>query len=128
AEGSSKIQARIEQQSARANQLTAQFRTPIKPGAGAKTSPTKDNPSPEPQLDDIKRELRAEVDVIEQMSSSGSSSSDSGSGDDSSCSDGEQETHLSPSRNNMANGMNKSQGSNQLMNTLRDISLFAVVS
>uniref|UniRef100_A0A8C0YN27 ELL associated factor 1 n=1 Tax=Cyprinus carpio carpio TaxID=630221 RepID=A0A8C0YN27_CYPCA len=120
AEGSSKIQARIEQQSARANQLTAQFRTPIKPGAGAKTSPTKDNPSPEPQLDDIKRELRAEVDVIEQMSSSGSSSSDSGSGDDSSCSDGEQETHLSPSRNNMANGMNKSQGSNQLMNTLRN--------
>ncbi|KAI2655698.1 ELL-associated factor 1 [Labeo rohita] len=124
AEGSSKIQARIEQQSVRANQLTAQFRTPIKPGAGAKTSPTKDNPSPEPQLDDIKRELRAEVDVIEQMSSSGSSSSSdsgscSGSGDDSSCSDGEQETHLSPSRNNMANGMNKSQGSNQLMNTLR---------
>uniref|UniRef100_A0A8C2BZD3 Transcription elongation factor Eaf N-terminal domain-containing protein n=1 Tax=Cyprinus carpio TaxID=7962 RepID=A0A8C2BZD3_CYPCA len=121
AEGSSKIQARIEQQSARANQLTAQFRTPIKPGAGAKTSPTKDNPSPEPQLDDIKRELRAEVDVIEQMSSSGSSSSDSGSGDDSSCSDGEQETHLSPSRNNMDNGMNKSQGSNQLMNTLRPL-------
>lgn len=65
-------------------------------------------------------ELRAEVDVIEQMSSSGSSSSsDSGSGDDSSCSDAEQETHLSPSRNNMANGMNKSQGSNQLMSTLR---------
>ncbi|NP_001002115.1 ELL-associated factor 1 isoform X1 [Danio rerio] len=127
AEGSSKIQARIEQQSVRANQLTTpQFRTPNKPGLGAKTSPTKDNPSPEPQLDDIKRELRAEVDMIEQMSSSGSSSSSesascSGSGnDDSSCSDGEQETHLSPSRNNMANGMNKSQGNNQLMNTLRN--------
>lgn len=127
AEGSSKIQARIEQQSVRANQLTtSQFRTPNKPGLGAKTSPTKDNPSPEPQLDDIKRELRAEVDMIEQMSSSGSSSSSesascSGSGnDDSSCSDGEQETHLSPSRNNMANGMNKSQGNNQLMNTLRN--------
>ncbi|XP_056332200.1 ELL-associated factor 1 [Danio aesculapii] len=127
AEGSSKIQARIEQQSVRANQLTtSQFRTPNKPGLGAKTSPTKDNPSPEPQLDDIKRELRAEVDMIEQMSSSGSSSSSesascTGSGnDDSSCSDGEQETHLSPSRNNMANGMNKSQGNNQLMNTLRN--------
>lgn len=121
AEGSSKIQARIEQQSVRANQLTPQSRPPIKPGAGAKTSPSKDNPSPEPQLDDIKRELRAEVDVIEQMSSSGSSSSsESGSGDDSSCSDREQDTHLSPSRNNMANGINQSQGSNQLMNTLRN--------
>ncbi|XP_051999878.1 ELL-associated factor 1-like [Xyrauchen texanus] len=118
AEGSSKIQARIEQQSVRANLLTSQFRTPIKSGAGAKTSPTKDSPSPEPHLDDIKRELRAEVDMIEQMSSSSSSSesaSCSGSGDDSSCSDAEQEMHhLSPSRTSMANG------SNQLMNTLRN--------
>ncbi len=58
--------------------------------------------------------------MIEQMSSSSSDSgSCSGSGNDSSCSDGEQETHLSPSRNNMANGMNKSQGSTQLINTLR---------
>lgn len=59
AEGSSKIQARIEQQSVRATatQPPAQFRAPTKPGAGAKTSPSpsKDNPSPEPQLDDIKR-------------------------------------------------------------------------
>ncbi|XP_052002381.1 ELL-associated factor 1-like [Xyrauchen texanus] len=124
AEGSSKIQARIEQQSVRANQLTSQFRAPIKPGASAKTSPIKDNPSPEPQLDDIKRELRAEVDMIEQMSSSSSSSesgSCSGSGDDSSCSDAEQEAHhLSPNRTSIANGTNQSQGSNQLMNTLRN--------
>uniref|UniRef100_A0A3B3STZ9 ELL associated factor 1 n=1 Tax=Paramormyrops kingsleyae TaxID=1676925 RepID=A0A3B3STZ9_9TELE len=55
AEGSSKIQARIEQQSVRVPQPPSQFRAPTKPGAGAKTSPTKDNPSPEPQLDDIKR-------------------------------------------------------------------------
>ncbi|MBN3305516.1 EAF1 factor, partial [Amia calva] len=55
AEGSSKIQARIEQQSVRATQPPSQFRAPTKPGAGAKTSPSKDNPSPEPQLDDIKR-------------------------------------------------------------------------
>ncbi|KAI4892488.1 hypothetical protein NFI96_027975 [Prochilodus magdalenae] len=132
AEGSSKIQARIEQQSVRTTQPPSQFRTPTKPSAGAKTSPTKDNPSPEPQLDDIKRELRAEVEVIEQMSSSGSSSSsDSGScsdsGNDSSSSDGEQDTHnphghthLSPSRDPLANGTDKSQGSNQLMNTLRN--------
>lgn len=55
AEGSSKIQARIEQQSARASQPSSQFRAPTKPAAGPKTSPVKDNPSPEPQLDDIKR-------------------------------------------------------------------------
>ncbi|XP_076837991.1 ELL-associated factor 1 [Brachyhypopomus gauderio] len=130
AEGSSKIQARIEQQSVRASQPTAQFRTPTKPGAGAKASPTKDNPSPEPQLDDIKRELRAEVEVIEQMSSSSSSSSScSGSGaDDSSSSDGEQESppilgqpRPSPARDaDVANGTDELQGSNQLMNTLRN--------
>lgn len=132
AEGSSKIQARIEQQSVRASQPPpSQFRTPTKPGTGAKTSPTKDNPSPEPQLDDIKRELRAEVEIIEQMSSSGSSSSSesgscSGSGDDSSSSDGEEShnphshAHLSPTRDAMANGTDKPQGSNQLMNTLRN--------
>ncbi|XP_060937455.1 ELL-associated factor 1 [Limanda limanda] len=131
AEGSSKIQARIEQQSVRSSQPNSQFRAPTKPGAGAKASPSpsKDNPSPEPQLDDIKRELRAEVDVIEQMSSSGSSSSDSasasGSGDDSS-SDGEHEpprplSQTSPSRLPVANGgAERQQGSNQLMNTLRN--------
>lgn len=57
AEGSSKIQARIEQQSVRSSQPSAQFRAPTKPGSGVKMSPSpsKDNPSPEPQLDDIKR-------------------------------------------------------------------------
>lgn len=56
AEGSSKIQARIEQQSIRSNQPSSLFRAPIKPGVGVKTPPSpKDNPSPEPQLDDIKR-------------------------------------------------------------------------
>ncbi|XP_066546734.1 ELL-associated factor 1 [Amia ocellicauda] len=133
AEGSSKIQARIEQQSVRATQPPSQFRAPTKPGAGAKTSPSKDNPSPEPQLDDIKRELRAEVEIIEQMSSSsGSSSSDSGSSsaseDDSSSSEGEQEAaHPSPTshqqhsaRNPASNGTGRAQGSNQLMSTLRN--------
>ncbi|XP_056141728.1 ELL-associated factor 1 isoform X2 [Lampris incognitus] len=129
AEGSSKIQARIEQQSVRSTQPTSQFRAPTKPGAGIKTSPSpsKDNPSPEPQLDDIKRELRAEVEVIEQMSSSGSSSSsDSGSGDDSSSSDGEHDAPLthgqtSPSRHSSANGgADRQHGSSQLMSTLRN--------
>lgn len=59
AEGSSKIQARIEQQSVRSSHPSAQFRAPTKPGSGVKMSPSpsKDNPSPEPQLDDIKRGL-----------------------------------------------------------------------
>uniref|UniRef100_A0A8V0Z5H0 ELL associated factor 1 n=1 Tax=Gallus gallus TaxID=9031 RepID=A0A8V0Z5H0_CHICK len=134
AEGSSKIQARIEQQSARASQPPPQFRAPTKPATGPKTSPLKDNPSPEPQLDDIKRELRAEVEIIEQMSSSsGSSSSNSesssGSEDESSSSEGEELAHVSPSqpphqqynnRNAVANGTSRPQGSNQLMNTLRN--------
>ncbi|PIO32880.1 hypothetical protein AB205_0125070, partial [Aquarana catesbeiana] len=128
AEGSSKIQARLEQQSARSSQPSSQFKTPSKLSAGPKTSPVKDHPSPEPQLDDIKRELRAEVDMIEQMSSSsGSSSSDTGSSsgsDDSSSSGAEDDTHTSPSqqygnRTSVSNGNNRTQGSNQLMNTLR---------
>lgn len=162
AEGSSKIQARIEQQSVRSSQPSSQFRAPTKPGAGVKTSPSpsKDNPSPEPQLDDIKRgksqpaphsefldvwkhgdekqpplsaELRAEVEVIEQMSSSGSSSSSdsaSASGsDDSSSSDGEHDAprplgQTSPNRHPMANGgADRQQGNNQLMNTLREFLL-----
>lgn len=63
AEGSSKIQARIEQQSVRSSQASSQFRAPTKPGAGVKTSPSasKDNPSPEPQLDDIKRGEEVQV-------------------------------------------------------------------
>lgn len=82
-----------------------------------------------------KQELRAEVDIIEQMSSSsGSSSSDSesssGSDDDSSSSGGEdngpasppQPSHQQPYNNRpaIANGTSRSQGSNQLMNTLRN--------
>lgn len=124
AEGSSKIQARIEQQSVRStSQPSSQFRAPTKPGAKASPSPSKDDPSPEPQLDDIKRELRAEVEVIEQMSSS-SSDSASGSGEESS--DGEPDVppprplsqtsppHPPPT----ANG--GQPGNNQLMNTLRN--------
>lgn len=134
AEGSSKIQARIEQQSVRSSQPSAQFRAPTKPGSGVKMSPSpsKDNPSPEPQLDDIKRELRAEVDVIEQMSSSGSSSSSSdsasasGSDDDSDGGGGERHaqrplSQTSPNRHPVANGgADRQQGNNQLMNTLRN--------
>ncbi|XP_043920867.1 ELL-associated factor 1 [Protopterus annectens] len=135
AEGSSKIQARIEQQSVRTSQPSSHFKAPTKPVPGPKTSPSKDNPSPEPQLDDIKRELRAEVEIIEQMSSSSGSSSDSrsssGTDEDSSSSDGEDTTHSSPTqaiqqqqqpnnRSTISNGSNRPQGNNQIMNTLRN--------
>ncbi|XP_006190857.2 ELL-associated factor 1 [Camelus ferus] len=144
AEGSSKIQARMEQQPPRPPPPSqpppppppVPFRAPTKPPTGPKTSPLKDNPSPEPQLDDIKRELRAEVDIIEQMSSSsGSSSSDSesssGSDDESSSSGGEDNSPASPllppphqppfgSRPAVANGTSRPQGSTQLMSTLRN--------
>ncbi|XP_014343036.1 ELL-associated factor 1 [Latimeria chalumnae] len=135
AEGSSKIQARIEQQSLRATQPSSQFRAPTKPSTGPKASPPKDNPSPEPQLDDIKRELRAEVEIIEQMSSSSSSStsdsgSSSGSDNDSSSSDGEGGTRSSPTqpphhqqqsnKSAASNGTSRPQGNNQLMSTLRN--------
>lgn len=83
-------------------------------------------------------ELRAEVDIIEQMSSSsGSSSSDSesssGSDDDSSSSGGEdngpasplQPAHQQPYniRPAVANGTSRPQGSSQLMNTLSKCAL-----
>ncbi|XP_061632784.1 ELL-associated factor 1 [Phyllopteryx taeniolatus] len=136
AEGSSKIQARIEQQAVRSNQPGPQFRAPTKPGVAAKTSPSKDNPSPEPQLDDIKRELRAEVDVIEQMSSSGSSGSDSASPSAGDSSDdggaggaGERDgarppgpvSTPPPGRHALANGGPERQppANHQLINTLR---------
>ncbi|XP_078271590.1 ELL-associated factor 1 [Rhinoraja longicauda] len=145
AEGSSKIQAQLESQAVRRSQPTSQYRAPNKPCTGPKASPTKDNPSPEPQLDDIKRELRAEVDIIEQMSSS-SSSSESGStsgSDDSSSSDVEneacpstlpqlqtqQQSHSQShqqqqpqnysNRSAATNGTSR-PGSNQLMTTLRN--------
>lgn len=78
-------------------------------------------------------ELRAEVEVIEQMSSTGSSSSSdsaSASGsDDSSSSEDEREpprplSHASPNRQPLANGgADRQTGNNQLMNTLRTWSL-----
>ncbi|XP_008046108.1 ELL-associated factor 1 [Carlito syrichta] len=132
AEGSSKIQARMEQQPPRPPPPPppVPFRAPTKPPAGPKTSPLKDNPSPEPQLDDIKRELRAEVDVIEQMSSSSESSSDSESSsgsDDDSSSSGEGAAASPPpsppqpcNSRPVANGTSRLPGSAQLMNTLRN--------
>ncbi|XP_007907452.1 ELL-associated factor 2 [Callorhinchus milii] len=94
AEGSSKIQSRLEQQT---NRLSQQMRITAKTSTAPKSSPPKDKLSPTSHMDDIERELMAEVSAMDQMSSSdssseskGSSSSSSSSSDDSS-SDSENE-------------------------------------
>ncbi|CAH2305021.1 ELL-associated factor 2 [Pelobates cultripes] len=129
AEGSSKIQSRIEQQQ---QQMRSACKTPT---SGKNSSPA-EKMSPTLPMDDIERELMAEVSAIDQMSSSDSSSeskssSSSSSGDSSS--DSEDETHRSshstslslPQQNHFTSSMenlhNKSQDNGgQLMSTLRN--------
>ncbi|KAK6315313.1 hypothetical protein J4Q44_G00148420 [Coregonus suidteri] len=64
AEGSSKIQSRIEQQTSR---LSQQMKTSVgsssKTPAGSKSSPPKEKMSPASPMDDIERELMAEAKV-----------------------------------------------------------------
>ncbi|KAJ8012346.1 hypothetical protein DPEC_G00041750 [Dallia pectoralis] len=88
AEGSSKIQSRIEQQTSR---LSQQVKTGGNGGSskistGSKNSPPKEKMSPASPMDDIERELMAEARVMDQMSS-GDSSSDSHSSSSSSSED-----------------------------------------
>ncbi|XP_076857894.1 ELL-associated factor 2 [Brachyhypopomus gauderio] len=96
AEGSSKIQSRLEQQTCR---LSQQIRGGIssKAPVSSKSPPPKDKMSPASPMDDIERELMAEAQVMDQMSSGDSSSesqssSSSSSEDSSSSSDSEGET------------------------------------
>ncbi|KAI7808895.1 ELL-associated factor 2 [Triplophysa rosa] len=98
AEGSSKIQSRLEQQT---NRLSQQ----IKSGSGnrvqssTKTSPPKEKMSPSSPMDEIERELMAEARVMDQMSSGSSdshSSSSSSSEDSSSSSDCEDKSGPPP--------------------------------
>lgn len=69
AEGSSKIQSRIEQQTSR---LSQQMKTSVssssKTPAGSKSSPPKEKMSPASPMDDIERELMAEAKVMDQTS------------------------------------------------------------
>ncbi|MBN3325454.1 EAF2 factor, partial [Atractosteus spatula] len=93
AEGSSRIQSRLEQQTSRLrNGGSGSGKTP----AASKSPPPKDKLSPASPMDDIERELMAEARVMEQMSSGDSSSdskssSSSSSDDSSSSSDSEDE-------------------------------------
>ncbi|KAK2850154.1 hypothetical protein Q7C36_008937 [Tachysurus vachellii] len=105
AEGSSKIQSRLEQQTSRLSQQ-------IKSGNGgkasnnSKNSPAKEKLSPTSPMDDIERELMAEARVMDQMSSGDSSSdsqsSSSSSEDSSSSSDSEEETRPSSGKSHTA--------------------------
>ncbi|KAM4626740.1 ELL-associated factor 2 [Discoglossus pictus] len=134
AEGSSKIQSRIEQQQQQMQQQ--QMRNTTKtPTSGKNSSPT-EKMSPTSPMDDIERELLAEASVIDQMSSSDSSdesksSSSSSSGDSSSESEdeGKKSSHSAsmplPQLNQSASSTeishSKSQNNGgQLMNTLRN--------
>ncbi|XP_056390592.1 ELL-associated factor 2 isoform X1 [Hyla sarda] len=124
AEGSSKIQSRIEQQQ-------QQMRNTSKTPTSSKTSSPLGKLSPTSPMDDIERELMAEASVIDQMSSSdsssGSKSSSSSSSDSSSDSEDEGKkssrsaSQLQQSSSSMEIGNGKSQdGGKQLMSTLRN--------
>ncbi|XP_067890930.1 ELL-associated factor 2 [Heterodontus francisci] len=93
AEGSSKIQSRLDQQT---NRLGQQMRLNARASFPPKSSPPKERISPVSQMDDIERELMAEVGAMDQMSSSDSSSDSKGSSSSSSSSnsssDSEDET------------------------------------
>lgn len=91
AEGSSKIQSRLEQQ-----RLSQMKSSSSKPSTASKSSPSKGKASPASPMDDIERELMAEAQGMDQLSSSDSSSNSSSSSDDSSSSDSE-DGHKTPS-------------------------------
>ncbi|XP_077129415.1 ELL-associated factor 2 [Ranitomeya variabilis] len=119
AEGSSKIQSRIEQQQ-------QQMRNASKTPTGCKTSTPLGKLSPTSPIDDIERELMAEVSVIERMSSSDSSSesksSSSSSSEDSSSDDEENKSSHSASQvpQSSVESNDPQDGSKQLMSTLRN--------
>uniref|UniRef100_A0A9J7ZBT2 ELL associated factor 2 n=1 Tax=Cyprinus carpio carpio TaxID=630221 RepID=A0A9J7ZBT2_CYPCA len=140
AEGSSKIQSRLEQQTSRLSQQ-------MKTGSGTKapfstkSSPPKEKMSPSSPMDDIERELMAEARVMDQMSSGDSSSdshssSSSSSGDSSSSSDSENEDrpphNVAPAPPQSTSALNTSQSraeesSGLLMNTLSELQVVRVI-
>uniref|UniRef100_A0A3B4Z5F4 ELL associated factor 2 n=1 Tax=Stegastes partitus TaxID=144197 RepID=A0A3B4Z5F4_9TELE len=141
AEGSSKIQSRLEQQTSRLSQQmrSSSGSTSSKTSTSSKSSPPKEKTSPASPMDDIERELMAEARVMDQMSSSDgssdSNSSSSSSSDDSSSSDSEDErtsaTPLTPAYPSMpiintsttsssSSSNSRHQESGGLMNTLSE--------
>ncbi|XP_019961482.1 ELL-associated factor 2 [Paralichthys olivaceus] len=133
AEGSSKIHSRMEQQTSR---LSQQMRSnnnkdngSNKTSASSKSSPPKEKTGPASPMDDIERELMAEAQVMDQLSSgdssSDSNSSSSSSDGSSSSSDSEDERTSAPppapANHSMPiiNTSSRHQESGGLMNTLK---------
>ncbi|CAM4604305.1 unnamed protein product [Leuciscus chuanchicus] len=132
AEGSSKVQSRLEQQTSR---LSQQMKTGSgsKAPSSTKSSPPKEKMSPSSPMDDIERELMAEARDMEQMSSGDSSSdshsSSSSSSGDSSSSDSEDESrpphNAPPAPPQSTSALNASQSrveesSGHFINTLKN--------
>lgn len=137
AEGSSKIHSRLEQQTSRLSQqmkTNSSSSNSNKSSASSKSSPPKEKTSPASPMDDIERELMAEAQVMDQLSSGDSSSdsnssSSSSSDDSSSSSDSEDErasappppvltNHSMPIINTSINNCHQESGGG-LMNTLK---------
>ncbi|KAK1165893.1 ELL-associated factor 2-like [Acipenser oxyrinchus oxyrinchus] len=135
AEGSSKVQSLLEQQTSRLSQQARGGGSSSKTPSAPKSSPPKNKMSPASPMDDIERELMAEARVLSQMSS-GDSSSSSSSSEDSSSSDSRRRapTHRPPtlpcplpsmpalSAMPAPGGMNNrpGEGTGHLMNTLKN--------
>ncbi|XP_040913008.1 ELL-associated factor 2 [Toxotes jaculatrix] len=139
AEGSSKIHSRLEQQTSRLSQQmksnhnssSSSSSNSNKTSASSKSSPPKEKTSPASPMDDIERELMAEAQVMDQLSTSDSSSdsnssSSSSSDDSSSSSDSEDERTpappSAPANHSMPiiNTSSRQQESGGLMNTLKN--------
>ncbi|CAK6971718.1 ELL-associated factor 2 [Scomber scombrus] len=136
AEGSSKVQSRLEQQTSRLGQQmktsSSSSSSSNKTSASSKSSPPKEK-HPASPMDDIERELMAEARVMDQMSSDSSSdsnSSSSSSSEDSSSSDSEDERtsapppapthHSMPILNTSSTNSRPHESGGGLMNTLKN--------
>ncbi|XP_041118559.1 ELL-associated factor 2-like isoform X3 [Polyodon spathula] len=129
AEGSSKVQSLLEQQTSRLSQQArggGSSSSSSKTPSSSKSSPPKDKMSPASPMDDIERELMAEARVLSQMSS-GDSSSSSSSSEDSSSSDSEEDPNPTrppslPCPLSAMPDMNSrpGEGTGHLMNTLKN--------
>uniref|UniRef100_A0A8D2ZY95 ELL associated factor 2 n=1 Tax=Scophthalmus maximus TaxID=52904 RepID=A0A8D2ZY95_SCOMX len=131
AEGSSKIQSRLEQQTSR---LSQQMKSSSSSSSNNNNSSSSKKTSPPSPMDDIERELMAEAQVMDQMSSSSSdsNSSSSSSDDSSSSSDSEDERTSAPPAPQapppapvnhsmpVINTSSRHQESGGLMNTLKN--------
>lgn len=138
AEGSSKIQSRLEQQTSRLSQQMKSNNSndKNKSSTSSKNSPPKEKTSPSSPMDDIERELMAEARVMDQLSSgdssSNSNSSSSSSSEDSSSSSDSEDEHApaqtsAPANHSMPiiNTVTESNSRHQepgpgLMNTLKN--------